>query len=188
MTDVENNPEVQEGKSGRGSLWQVVIWVVVILVLGVVGIQLVSTQKAPLRIGDQTPDFVLTTFDGQRIDSRDLRGKVIVLNIWASWCKPCELEAAELQEAWETYQPTGEVVFLGAAYTDTDKEAAAYMERFGITYPSGHDLRTFIYDNYNATGVPETFIIDRDGVLANKKIGPFQSLDEIFSVIEPLLN
>lgn len=188
MSEDANILEEQEKKTGSGGLWQFLIWVVVILVLGVAGAKLIATQEGPLHVGDPAPDFVLTTFDGEEIDSQDLRGKVIVVNVWASWCKPCEIEAADLQTAWEIYQPGGEVIFIGAAYSDTDKEAAAYMEKFGITYPSGHDLRTFIYDQFNVTGVPETFIVDQDGILAHKKIGPFQSLNEILAAIDPLLD
>ena len=119
-----------------------------------------------VRIGEEVPDFTLRTFEDEEIVLSDLRGKVVVVNFWASWCNPCKDEAAELQEAWEYYQPGGEVVFLGVDWTDTDAEAAEYLEMFQITYPNGPDYGTRISQEFRITGVPETYIIDRDGILA----------------------
>jgi len=109
------------------------------------------------------------------------------LNFWASWCKPCEQEAADLETAWRFYKPGGEVVFLGINWTDTPPAAQGYLTRFDITYPNGPDLGTRIGDRFRITGVPETYIVDRDGLLAYKKIAPFISVEEIQSAIDPLL-
>jgi len=79
------------------------------------------------------------------------------------------------------------VVFLGVAWTDTEKKSLGYIERFGITYPNGPDLGTRISQAYRTTGVPETYIIDRDGNLAYVKLSPFLSLQEIRMAIDPLL-
>jgi cytochrome c biogenesis protein CcmG/thiol:disulfide interchange protein DsbE len=80
------------------------------------------------------------------------------------------------------------VLFLGVDYVDTEPEALAYMEEFNITYPNGPDLRTKISQAYRIRGVPETFIIDQNGVISHVQIGPFQSLAEIKSYIDPLLD
>ncbi len=85
------------------------------------------------------------------------------------------------------YEPSGEVVFLGVDYVDTDTPARAYMEKFQITYPSGPDLGTRMSQAFGIRGVPETYIIDREGNLSFVKIGPFTSLFEITSAIDPLL-
>jgi cytochrome c biogenesis protein CcmG/thiol:disulfide interchange protein DsbE len=145
------------------------------------------TQEGPVSVGNPAPDFELTTFDGQQYRLSELGGKVVVLNFWASWCKPCEQEAADLEAAWRHYQPRGDVVFLGVAWTDTEKKSLAYLEKFDITYPNGPDLGTRISQSYRTTGVPETYIIDKEGVLAYVKLSPFLSIDEIFMAIEPLL-
>jgi cytochrome c biogenesis protein CcmG/thiol:disulfide interchange protein DsbE len=111
----------------------------------------------------------------------------VVVNFWASWCKPCEQEAADLETAWQFYQPRGDVVFLGVDYVDTEPEALAYLEKFNITYPNGADLGTRISQAYRIRGVPETYIIAPDGKLANAQIGPFTSLAQIKAMIDPLL-
>jgi cytochrome c biogenesis protein CcmG/thiol:disulfide interchange protein DsbE len=177
--------EPQEKK--KGSIWQYLVWGAVAVLLGLVAIQLVKSQQGTVQAGQEAPNFVLTTFEGQQIDTTQLRGKVILVNFWASWCNPCELEAPDLQAAWEYYEPSGDVVFLGVDWTDTDNEAKEYMEKFGITYPSGPDLGTRISQAFRTTGVPETYIIDQEGTLVYAKFGPFESLAEIQSVIEPLL-
>ena len=159
----------------------------VFLLLGVVAIGLKRSTQGPITVGDQVPNFVLTTFDGEEIALESLKGKVVVLNFWASWCKPCEQEAADLQTAWEIYSVRGDVIFLGADYVDTEPEAMVYLNKFGITYQNGPDLGTRISQAFRIRGVPETYIIDKDGVLQYVKIGPFTSLGEIRAAIDPLL-
>jgi cytochrome c biogenesis protein CcmG/thiol:disulfide interchange protein DsbE len=116
-----------------------------------------------------------------------MTGKVVLVNFWASWCKPCEQEAADLEEAWRYYQPRGDVLFLGIAWTDTEAASLEYLKRFDISYPNGPDLGTKISQVYRITGVPETYIIGKDGKLGYLKLSPFTSLAEIKAAIEPLL-
>jgi cytochrome c biogenesis protein CcmG/thiol:disulfide interchange protein DsbE len=200
MMTEENNltAEQIEEKLEKKPWWAVVIfggvtcgtllaWGGMIALLVVVAIQLRTSTQGTVQIGEEVPDFTLYTFDGDEYTLSELRGKVVVVNFWASWCNPCEDEAAELQQAWEHYQPGGEVVFLGIAWTDTDTPAAEYIERFQISYPNGHDLGTTISQKFRISGVPETYIIDRDGVLADAQIGPYSSLMAIFADINAVL-
>jgi cytochrome c biogenesis protein CcmG/thiol:disulfide interchange protein DsbE len=188
MTEDNMKPIVQDTQPAAGPRWgRILAWVGLLTLLGIVGIGLIRAQEGPVGPGQRAPDFVLTTFDGEVISSADLEGKVVVLNFWASWCKPCESEAADLETAWRTYQSRGDVVFLGVDYVDTEPEAMVYLEKFDITYPNGPDLRTSISQAFRIRGVPETYIIDQDGVLSHTQIGPFTSLAQIQSVILPLL-
>jgi len=183
----DKNTEEQEAVSRGSSLGWFVIWVSVIALLVLMAIGLRNSQVKPVAAGEQAPEFILTTFDGQEISLADLRGKVVILNFWASWCKPCEQEAADLQTAWEIYESRGDVVFIGIDYVDTEPEAMEYLDKFNITYPNGPDLGQRIYDDYRAGGVPETYFIDREGMLAYTKIGPFTSLGEITSTIDRII-
>jgi cytochrome c biogenesis protein CcmG/thiol:disulfide interchange protein DsbE len=188
MTD--STPDIQptEVTKSRPRWGTILAWSGLVLLLLIVAFSLFRTQQGPVAIGQKAPDFVLTTFDGQQIDSRELRGKVILLNFWASWCKPCEQEAADLEAAWRDYQDSDQVIFLGVDWTDTETAAFEYLDKFDITYPNGADLGTRISQVYRTTGVPETYIIDKDGLLVAVKLSPYTSIAEIKAAIEPLLD
>jgi cytochrome c biogenesis protein CcmG/thiol:disulfide interchange protein DsbE len=117
------------------------------------------------------PTFTLNTFDGQKIDLASLRGKVVVINFWASWCIPCRDEAAFFQKTWLQYKDRG-VVFLGVDWVDPEPDARAYIKEFGITYLNGPDLGTAIGPLYRLKGVPETYFVGKDGNLAGNSLGP----------------
>jgi cytochrome c biogenesis protein CcmG/thiol:disulfide interchange protein DsbE len=174
-------------------LWaQFLIWTALVALLVVVAIGLRRAQQGTVQPGERIPDFTLTLysdyeFNGQStVSLSELQGHLVVLNFWASWCKPCEQEAAELQEASGFYKEEGKVVFVGVDYVDTEPEARTYLKKFGITYPNGPDLGTRISQLFRIRGVPETYFIDRAGVLRYVKVGPFASLSEIKGIIDGL--
>jgi cytochrome c biogenesis protein CcmG/thiol:disulfide interchange protein DsbE len=90
------------------------------------------------------------------------RGKVVVLNFWASWCVPCKKEAEILERQHHAMAAQGGTV-LGVTYNDTDPDARAFMRENGMTFPSLRDVGGKLYRSYGSTGVPETFVIDRAG-------------------------
>jgi cytochrome c biogenesis protein CcmG/thiol:disulfide interchange protein DsbE len=176
------------------ALWvQVIIWVFLVGLLGIIALGLRRAQQGTVQPGQKIDNFTLPLFSGYEIDGKsqvnleDFRGKVVVINFWASWCKPCEQEAAELQQAWEEYEPTGQVVFLGIDYVDTEPEARVYLKKFGITFANGPDLRTHISQYFRIKGVPETYFVDQEGVLQYVQVGPFTSIDQIRTQIDKLL-
>jgi cytochrome c biogenesis protein CcmG/thiol:disulfide interchange protein DsbE len=115
--------------------------------------------------GDSAPDFSMTLLDGSEVSLSDLHGQVVVLNFWASWCDPCREEAPGLQEVWETYEGKG-VIFLGVSHKDAEDASRAFVQEFGLTYLNGTDPRDRISRAYGITGVPETFILDAEGKIA----------------------
>ncbi len=121
-------------------------------------------------IGKPATPFTLTLFDGRQLSLEELRGQVVFLNFWASWCPPCRAEARTLEAAWQKYQDR-DVVFLGVNIQDTDEAARGFLQEFGITYPNGRDGAGKIAIDYGVWGLPETFIIDRDGRITYKHIG-----------------
>jgi cytochrome c biogenesis protein CcmG/thiol:disulfide interchange protein DsbE len=164
--------------------WGVIlVWIGVLGLLALVGVGLIRTQQGPAGVGSKPAPFTLRTFEGAEINTADLIGQVVVINFWASWCEPCKQEAAELEQAYQQYKDQG-VAFLGVNYVDTEPEARAYLAEFGITYPNGPDLGTRISQAFRIRGVPETYILGPQGILAEVKIGPYTSLSEITRSIE----
>jgi len=179
-------------------IWiQIIIWAFLVGLLAIVAVGLKRAQEGTVQPGAKIEDFMFNLFQGyehngqSQIKLSDLRGKVVVVNFWASWCKPCEQEAAELEAAWKEYESAGQVVFIGADYVDTPNEANVYLKKFGITYPNGED-RDLQHERplsqyFRIKGVPETYFIDKNGVLQYVQIGPFSSIDQIRAQIDPLL-
>jgi cytochrome c biogenesis protein CcmG, thiol:disulfide interchange protein DsbE len=186
---------VKQLPKGRGvPLWaQILIWALLVALLIVVGVSLNYSQQGSVVPGTSIQNFSMTLFSGYGLDGQTqvnlgaLHGKVVMINFWASWCKPCEQEAAALEQAWEFYKASGKVVFIGADYVDTEPEARAYLQKFGITFANGPDLHTAVSQLFRIKGVPETYFIDQNGVLRYVQIGPFSTIDEIKTVINPIL-
>lgn len=115
-----------------------------------------------------------TTLDGQSWSSADAVGDVLVLNVWASWCAPCRAEAPDLEAAWVETQDEG-VQFVGLNTRDSDAAARAYVERFGITYPSVVDTDGMIQLQFRDTlppqAIPSTLVVDRQGRVAARFLG-----------------
>lgn len=180
--------EVVREEEKTGFQWgRMAAWGGLLALLVILALMLNRSQKGPVQVGDQVPDFEIETFDGEVIRLSEHRGKVVVLNFWASWCKPCEQEAEDMETAWQYYQERGDVLFLGVDYVDTEPEAMGYINKFNISYPNGADLGTKISQAFRIKGVPETYIIDQEGILRSFQLGPFMSLSQIKGKIDPLL-
>ena len=167
--------------------WSMIaLWVAVIAILAVLAWGLINTNATRPEVGQTAPDFDVEFFDGYGWENRnvanlaEMRGRPVVLNFWASWCVECRYETDLLEQAWQQYRDDG-VVFLGVAYADVEPNSIAYIEEFGVTFPHAPDLGTDISQEYEITGVPETFFIDRNGVIRHVQIGPVsqQMLDEL---------
>jgi len=114
--------------------------------------------------GAPAPSVQTVTYDGQPLDLSELRGRVVVLNFFASWCIECVPEASVLEAVWRDYRDRG-VVVVGLAYTDTEPAARAFAKANGMTFPIGPDLGGRPSRAYGLKGVPETAVIDTGGRL-----------------------
>ncbi len=190
MTEItKSESETSAGERRRLPVWVIVLAFVLLLgFMALIGWGLNRSMRGALSIGDPVPNFGMTTFGNQAINTNQFAGKVILVNFWASWCQPCAQEARELEEAYQHYKPGGQVVFIGLTYVDTEPNSLAYIQQYGITYSNGPDLATKVSQMFRVRGVPETYIIDRNGRLAYSKAGPFTSTDEIISVVDSILN
>ncbi len=155
--------------------------------IGVLALGYNASQKKPAKIGMPLPELAFTTFDNQMITSPDLKGKVVLINFWASWCEPCEAEAPLLEKTWQYFKSRGNVLFLGVDYVDTEQQACQFLQTYRVTYPNGPDLRSEISRTFRVSGVPETFLFGTDGTLARVIIGPISSEEELIQLIETLI-
>lgn len=165
----------QEQPKPRGgfSLGSIVLIIGVLMVIVVFGLQLASQNMGQPTSGP-APQFEMTTYNGDTFRLADMRGKVVVLNFWASWCAPCRTEAPDLQNISTLYRERG-VEVVGVTYLDTDEDARNFMAEFGMTYTNGLDGGSRISDLYRVQAVPETFIIDQQGNVAYFFAGPINT-------------
>ncbi len=168
----------------RSNTGAIFAFTLILALLGLMAWGLRKVQAGPRQSG-MAPDFTLRGYDGRTVTLSELRGQVVIINFWASWCPPCREEAAYLEQTWRKYKDKG-VVFIGVDYVDTEKEALAYIKEFDITYINGPDIGTRISQAYNIQGVPETFYVAKNGELRGVKIGPLKA-PELDQKIEALL-
>jgi len=143
---------------------------IALIVLGFLGYGLLSQPATLLQPGSAAPGFQLTALDGTAMDLSAQQGNVVVVNFYASWCAPCRQEAADLEAVWRDYRGQG-VQFYGIAYKDAESKAQAFLDEFGVTYPSAVETGNHAARAYGVTGVPETFVVDREGQLIKHYVG-----------------
>jgi cytochrome c biogenesis protein CcmG/thiol:disulfide interchange protein DsbE len=162
------------------------LWTVASRVPSAIGASL-SSSPSP-REGFLAPAFTLDTLGGGTVALPDLRGKVVVVNFWASWCFPCRQETPALQAVYEQYKDSG-VVVVGVNLTNQDSMAdlRTFAHEFGLTYPILLDRDGSVGLQYRVQGLPSTFFVSRKGVIRTVVVGGPMSDTFIRSKVEALL-
>lgn len=152
-----------------------------VLALFALGLFVAGQQGRRPEVGRPAPDFTIRLYPAHQaglppeLRLSELRGKPVVLNFWASWCIPCKDEAPAFEATWRKY--SDRVVFIGANWLEVEAAALPYLRQQAITYANGFDLQQQIARAYRITGVPETFFIDREGVLRQIETRPLSAAD-----------
>ncbi|QPC82081.1 TlpA family protein disulfide reductase [Phototrophicus methaneseepsis] len=185
MTELDFLQEADPKPTRRSfSPGSIAILIGLIVFAVVLAVQLGNQRVIQPQPGEAIRDFSLTTFEGEALNTADLRGKILVINFWGSWCAPCRDEAPDLQAIWEDYGGE-DVVLIGVNWNDIEGSARAFIDEFGLTFPNGPDIGEKIAEQYAITGAPETFIVDQEGTIAAAIIQP-TNYDALAQVITRL--
>ncbi|MBI5343777.1 MAG: TlpA family protein disulfide reductase [Deltaproteobacteria bacterium] len=162
------------GKETGGGLPKAAIAGIAVAVVAVVAFVVLGQRRTfePMAAGRDSMDFTLPDLDGKVSSLRDYRGKVVFLNFWATWCKPCEEEMPSMQALYESLKDKPFEIVAVSVDSEGPDVVKAFAKKYGITFKILHDRKGRIKEMYKTTGVPETFIIDQNGVVAEKVWGP----------------
>lgn len=156
-------------------------WVPVGVMALAIGACIPADSAGPPQVGEAAREFAATTLDGREVTLESLRGDVVLLNLWATWCTPCRAETPYLQEIYEEHRDDGfEIVGISMDTGDAADDVAMFVEEYDVTYTILHDGTMQQMDTYHVLGLPATFLIDREGVLRWVRYGPIPEGDPDF--------
>ncbi len=173
--------------------WSIVGLFVLLVASGLfAATRIFGDELFPVSVGSRAPDFHAMTLDDtpERRTLGDYEGQVVLLNIWATWCGPCRIEMPSIEELHQALGPRGlKIVAVSIDVAGQEKVIRDFASQLGLTFTILHDPTDRIQKQYQATAVPETFIIGRDGVIRKKLIGAVNWNSEANrAVIEQLLS
>lgn len=130
-----------------------------------------AEETALVTAGDKAPDFSVKMFGGDTVTLSALRGKVVLLNFWATWCPPCREELTRVQKDLVDRFVGRDFVFLPISRGETYETVAAFREKTGYTFPMGLDPAQAVYDKYASNYIPRNFLIGKDGIIIEATVG-----------------
>jgi cytochrome c biogenesis protein CcmG/thiol:disulfide interchange protein DsbE len=155
----------------------IVAAVLPLVLLGLLSWRLaVMSPASASLIGSPAPEFALSDLNGNPIRLADLRGRPVIVNFWASWCGPCVEEFPLLQRALEQHRADGLAV-IGIVVQDRSEAARAFMSRMGAGWPAVMDPDGSLADSYDLYAPPESFFVDRNGLIASRQVGQLSQAD-----------
>jgi thiol-disulfide isomerase/thioredoxin len=155
--------------------WGVVAGIMAIIAFGVVLAIKIRPQIALIGVGSRAPDFhAIDLASGRPVTLADYRGKVLLINIWATWCPPCRVEMPALQQLHQMVPDTGFLILAVSVDKDPPAIVTHFAKSLGLTFDMLHNRVGDIQEIYQTTGIPESFVIDRDGRIVKKVIGAAQ--------------
>lgn len=141
------------------------------------------------KVGMQAPDFTVTMFDGSSLTLSEQKGKVVLVNFWATWCPPCRQELMRVQSDIVDRFAGQPFVFIPISRAEEKETVAAFREQMGYTFPMGLDPDRAIYDRYASNFIPRNFLINSEGTVVAATVGYEQEeFDALIAQIETLLN
>lgn len=181
---------MDEGWKPRDAILGVIAFVVIAAIAGGGYLFYQSSKAPPLKEGDQAPGFTLPLMGGGEASLADYRGKVVVLNVWATWCGPCREEMPSMQRLYQSLK--GQPFEMLAVSIDTRgaQDVDPFVKKLNLTFPILYDTDKKVPSLYQTTAVPESFIIDKNGVVAKRIIGPLDwtnAQTEEYQLIRQLL-
>lgn len=151
--------------------------VLAIALAAVAGASLAGCDAGRMQVGEPAPPITGTALDGSPVDLASLRGRPVIVNFWASSCVPCREEFPLFQERLDTLGPRDGLVMLGVLYKDWPELAQQFITDEGATWPSMADPDGRIADAYDVVAPPQTYFIDKDGILRGFQIGQVRPED-----------
>jgi DsbE subfamily thiol:disulfide oxidoreductase len=176
---------------GKTVVLIVVLALALAVIVGVVRLDTNGTGGPKVvAVGFQAPDFHVTKAGGSDdLSSGELKGKVLFINFWASWCDPCKEEMPSVDAVFKEFGSNKDFRMITILYRDSDANGLTYLQSKGFSFPVYIDPDAMSAKNFGVTGVPETYIVDKNGVLRRKMIGPADwTSPEERSLIASLLN
>ena len=167
---------------------RVFVFVVSLLVLGSLARVNAQEKETLVKVGDDVPEFVVEMFDGQKINIKDLKGKIVLINFWATWCPPCRKEFTRLQKDIVDRFEGKDFVLLPVSIDDGEEAVREFMRKNGYEFPVAFDGDKKLYGMFAEKYVPRNFIIGKDGKIAFQTVGYTpDEFDEMVRGIEALL-
>ena len=135
-------------------------------------------------VGQPAPDFALASPSGKYVRLKDLRGKTVLINFWASWCGPCQDEVKDVQRAYQTFKDSDDFVVLGVNHQEQVDTVKDYFKKNALSFPVVMDDTGKVGGYWGVTSFPESYIIDKNGILRSSVIITSLTYDEIAKLIK----